>query len=109
MTMPGARKLTINDRTYAYKLKADKHRLPGWTNREIRLTVEFRPGEFFSQSFESKLWTDNHEENADSVPPHKASFTPADVRSVITTLEFNKGQLPTTFETGVWKRLAPEG
>lgn len=105
MTMPGARKITVEDRTYPYKLKADKHRLEGWTSREIRLIVEFRPGKFVSQRFESKLWTADHEDNADIAPAHKASFTPADVRSVITTLEFNQGKLPATFETGVWKCL----
>lgn len=105
MTMPGARKVTIKDRVYSYKLKADKHRLPGWTNKSIRIIVEFRPGQFISQEFASKLWTADHEDNADTSPPHKASFTPANVRSVITTLEFNNGQLPATFETGVWKRI----
>lgn len=103
--MPGAREITINDRTYSYALKADKHPYPGWSSKEIRLVLEFRPGQFISQSFESKLWTADHDSPEYAPAPHKASFRPADVRSVITTLEFNQGKLPMPFETGVWKRL----
>jgi len=111
MTMPGARKLTVGDRTYSYLLKGERPRLRGWSGKTMRLTIEFRPGQFIRHTFVSKAWTANHEavaleDRADMVPPHTASFTPGDVRAVVTMLEFHKGELPDVFETTGWKLTA---
>lgn len=104
MTMPGARKITLGDRTYDYVLKGGKHRLIGWSGKTMRLVVEFGKGKYLTHDFISTLWTAFHEEDADNAPPHKASFTPADVRNVIAALEFHKGgELPAGFETGTWR------
>lgn len=103
MTMPGARKIEVEGRTYAYVLKDGDHRLAGWTGKTIRLVVELREGNYKSNVFRSKLWTAEHEDFSSTAPAHKASFTPGDVRAVVTTLEFNQGELPIGFETATWQ------
>lgn len=110
MAMPSARTLTVSGRTYQYQLRAGKDgpTRTGWTSKTIRVVVEFRPGKFVSRTFLSKAWTGAHESEEEGTPPHKAAFTPADVRAMVKALEFHAGKLPTPFETKNWRLLPGE-
>lgn len=98
-----AKTITINNNAYKYMLKAEKHGMKGWTGKRMELVVEYRTKTFKNIQFESKLWTENHENNASTTTPHKAGFLPSDVRNTINALELGRGELPERFETGNWK------
>lgn len=102
MTMPHARKIVLDGRTYLYLLKGGHHSLIGWSAKTLRLVVELEPGKYFSNTFASKAWTSEHEENQDCAPAHKVSFMPSDIKAVINALEDHSGSLPEAFELPSW-------
>ena len=85
--MPGARKIEVDGKTYAYVLKSGRKVMPNWT---VRLVLEFRPGRYVTCTFKPTT-------------AGPIGFTPADTRSIVTALEFHAGRLPEAFDTGRWK------
>lgn len=99
--MPGSKKVLVERRTYPYTLKFGSTRLPGETSKVVQLTFQLDSKKFVRARFESKLWTQDHEDNHDSAIIHKNSFTPKDVSAVIKGLV--GGELPPDFELPGWR------
>lgn len=103
MTMPGARTVTVDGKTYSYVLKRPKQMVcPDWV---VRLVVLFRPGTYVTMTFKMK---------APSEPivlaKERNGFTPALVSNVVRALEFHRAELPSNFETGGWRlESSPQG
>ena len=99
--MPGKKNVRIGDKIYPYILKFGSTRLSGETAKVVQLTFQLDSKKFVRARFESKLWTQDHEDNHDSAPIHKNSFTPKDVAAVIKGLV--GGEVPSDFELPTWK------
>jgi len=99
--MPGQKKVLVNGRTYPYVLKFGSTRLSGETSKVVQLTFQLDSKKFVRARFESKLWTQDHEDDNGCPPVHKNSFTPKDVATVIKGLV--GGELPSNFELPGWR------
>jgi hypothetical protein len=101
MTMPGKKSILVEGKTYPYVIKFGSSHINGETSKVIKLTFRLDSKKYVSARFESKLWTQDHEDNIDSAPIHKNSFTPKDVAAVIKGLVC--GELPPDFELDTWR------
>jgi hypothetical protein len=99
--MPGSKKVLVNGRTYPYVLKFGSTRLSGETSKVVQLTFQLDSKKFVRARFESKLWTQDHEDDNGCPSVHKNSFTPKDVATVIKGLV--GGEVPAGFELDTWK------
>jgi hypothetical protein len=100
MTMPGKKKVLVGGKTYPYVLKFGATHFNGETSKVVHLTFQLDSKKFVSARFESKLWTQDHEDD-NNAPIHKNSFTPKDVAAVIKGLV--GGEVPPDFELDTWK------
>jgi hypothetical protein len=101
--MPGQKKVLVNGRTYPYVLKFGSTRFFGETSKVVQLTFQLDSKKFVRTRFESKLWTQDHEDDNGCPPVHKNSFTPKDVATVIKGLV--NGEVPPGFELDTWKLM----
>lgn len=99
--MPGSKKVLVNGRTYPYVLKFGSIRLSGETSKVVQLTFQLDSKKFVRARFESKLWTQDHEDDNGCPLIHKNSFTPKDVAAVIKGLV--GGEVPLDFELDTWR------
>jgi len=79
----GGRKITLHNLTFRWKTKGSYNWLIGWSPKLIRLVVVAPSGSGFVTTLYSKNWLDEHEWDTDNASPHKAEFTPRDVRLCI--------------------------
>lgn len=100
MTMPGKKSVLIEGRTYPYVLKFGSSHTTGETSKIVQLTFQLDSKKFVHVRFESKLWTQDHEDD-NNAPIHKNSFTPKDVAAVIKGIV--GGEVPPDFELDTWR------
>lgn len=107
MTLPSARKITIEGQTYSYCLKRrGSKRMIGDSSSNMRLVIHLGGKSYASLTFRSKHWTEDHDNGEWWAPPHKVAFKPSDVRAVIDALQANEGVLPRDFELAHWVIVA---
>ena len=101
LTMPKAKTILVQGENYQYTLKGPKGRNQEGTGKTIRLIMELET-QRVAVTFESKKWTQNHE---DDMPTsiHKNSFTPADVVNTVSHLLFNGDKVSGIIDLLNWK------
>jgi len=105
MSLPNARKITIEGTGYEFLVKdphKDRYGL-GWTGPSLKLTV-LGGGKLLQFDLESKLWTKDHatmffdEPSYASAPPHKVPFGPKEVAETV-----KQGTLGEEFDLENWR------
>ena len=86
MTMPGARRITVEGTTYDYLIKGEKKECVGTV---VRLTLQAPGGKCTTHVFRARS--------------EGAAFTPKDVSHVIKVLTFNQGRSPGPLELPNWR------
>ncbi len=108
MTLPSSRHITIENKTYSYKICGGKTRYIGQSGPTIELIVELEPNKLLIVDFYSKDW--RFDWDAEEQTSHKVAFKPSDVRKTIEA--FNSGHdcylKPEVFSTGVWVLMRKE-
>jgi hypothetical protein len=106
MTLPHARKITVEGVEYSYILKSlgRPHRVGDGPGR-VKLVVEMKTGEYVAVAFRSKTWTEDHENGEFWAPPHKVGFLPSDVALVILAVVFHGGDVPATLDLPAWRSI----
>lgn len=106
MTLPRARKITVDGVEYSYALKAlNKPRRKGDSPGGMRLVVQMNDSDYVTADFRSKAWTEDHVNGEFWAPEHKVGFLPSDVALSIAVIVFRGGDAPERIDLPAWQSI----